>query len=89
MPRGPLLLFRPPPCCCCPAPLPCACAGLHLHLSNSHACPLPLNAAAGVVKYGQPLSLDDKIKVDLIVVGSVAVDPETGCRCGGWCLLML
>ena len=38
-------------------------------------------AAAGVVKYGVPLSLDDKIKVDLIVVGSVAVDPETGCRC--------
>ncbi|PRW39368.1 5-formyltetrahydrofolate cyclo-ligase COG0212 [Chlorella sorokiniana] len=38
--------------------------------------------SAGVVKYGVPLSLDDKIKVDLIVVGSVAVDPETGCRLG-------
>ncbi|KAL4440528.1 hypothetical protein ABPG75_003529 [Micractinium tetrahymenae] len=38
--------------------------------------------SAGVVKYGQPLSLDDRLKVDLIVVGSVAVDPETGCRLG-------
>jgi hypothetical protein len=45
--------------------------------------PHPHASAAGVVKYGQPLSLDDKLKVDLIVVGSVAVDPETGCRWAG------
>lgn len=36
---------------------------------------------AGVAKHGTPVSLDDKVKVDLIVVGSVAVDPQTGCRC--------
>ncbi|GAB4820621.1 hypothetical protein N2152v2_007667 [Parachlorella kessleri] len=29
--------------------------------------------SAGVQKYGRPLSLDDKLRVDLIVVGSVAV----------------
>ncbi len=49
----------------------------------------PAHGAAGVVKHGQPLSLDDPLRVDLIVVGSVAVDPETGCRQGrearvGW-----
>eukprot|EP00897_Mesotaenium_endlicherianum_P001422 jgi/Mesen1/1307/ME000013S00793 len=37
---------------------------------------------AGLAKYGQPLSLFDKIKVDLIVIGSVAVDPKTGARLG-------
>ncbi|KAI3431325.1 hypothetical protein D9Q98_004383 [Chlorella vulgaris] len=38
--------------------------------------------SAGVAKHGRPVSLDDPLKVDLIVVGSVAVDPLTGCRCG-------
>ncbi|MCO5559336.1 hypothetical protein L7F22_020315 [Adiantum nelumboides] len=38
--------------------------------------------AAGVAKYGKPLGLDAKLKVDLIVIGSVAVDPKTGARLG-------
>ncbi|XP_020524555.1 5-formyltetrahydrofolate cyclo-ligase-like protein COG0212 isoform X2 [Amborella trichopoda] len=38
--------------------------------------------ASGFAKYGRPISLDDKIKVDLIVIGSVAVDPSTGARLG-------
>jgi 5-formyltetrahydrofolate cyclo-ligase len=38
--------------------------------------------SAGVAKFGTPLSLDDKVKVDLLVIGSVAVDPKTGARLG-------
>lgn len=38
--------------------------------------------SVGVAKYGKPIGLDDKIKVDLIVIGSVAVDPKTGARLG-------
>uniref|UniRef100_A0A0D6R126 5-formyltetrahydrofolate cyclo-ligase n=1 Tax=Araucaria cunninghamii TaxID=56994 RepID=A0A0D6R126_ARACU len=38
--------------------------------------------SAGVVKYGKPIDLDAKLKVDLIVIGSVAVDPRTGARLG-------
>ncbi|CAA6660557.1 unnamed protein product [Spirodela intermedia] len=38
--------------------------------------------SVGVAKYGKPIGLDEKIKVDLIVVGSVAVDPSTGARLG-------
>ncbi|KAF7064362.1 hypothetical protein CFC21_070697 [Triticum aestivum] len=34
------------------------------------------------VKYGRPIDLDEVIKVDLIVIGSVAVDPSTGARLG-------
>ncbi|KAG5062479.1 hypothetical protein JHK85_003662 [Glycine max] len=34
--------------------------------------------SVGVAKHGQPIGLDKKIKVDLIVIGSVAVDPRTG-----------
>ncbi|KAH7294905.1 hypothetical protein KP509_27G024200 [Ceratopteris richardii] len=37
---------------------------------------------AGVAKYGKPLGLDAKLKVDLIVIGSVAVNPKTGARLG-------
>ncbi|RWW80736.1 hypothetical protein BHE74_00010907 [Ensete ventricosum] len=36
----------------------------------------------GAAKYGRPIGLDEKIKVDLIVIGSVAVDPRTGARLG-------
>ncbi|CAN6335662.1 unnamed protein product [Urochloa humidicola] len=36
----------------------------------------------GAAKYGRPLGLDEKIKVDLIVIGSVAVDPNSGARLG-------
>ncbi|KAE8646666.1 hypothetical protein Csa_004867 [Cucumis sativus] len=36
----------------------------------------------GVAKYGKPIGLDEKIKVDLIVIGSVAVDPKTGAQLG-------
>lgn len=49
---------------------------------------LPPNAineactSVGVAKYGRPIGLDEKIKVDLIVIGSVAVDPNTGARLG-------
>eukprot|EP01018_Ginkgo_biloba_P018575 Gb_16825 [translate_table: standard] len=39
-------------------------------------------SSAGVAKYGKPISLDAKLKVDLIVIGSVAVDPRTGARLG-------
>ncbi|KAG1369820.1 5-formyltetrahydrofolate cyclo-ligase-like protein [Cocos nucifera] len=38
--------------------------------------------SVGAAKYGRPISLDEKIKVDLIVIGSVAVDPRTGARLG-------
>lgn len=38
--------------------------------------------SAGVAKYGKPIGLQEKIKVDLIVIGSVAVDPKTGARLG-------
>lgn len=38
--------------------------------------------SAGAGKYGEPISLDAKLKVDLIVIGSVAVDPRTGARLG-------
>ncbi|PNH05245.1 Methenyltetrahydrofolate synthase domain-containing protein, partial [Tetrabaena socialis] len=47
--------------------------------------PQDLNEActsAGVAKYGEPLSLDEKIKVDMIVVGSSCVDPTSGARLG-------
>ncbi|EPS57438.1 hypothetical protein M569_17378, partial [Genlisea aurea] len=43
----------------------------------SEAC-----TSSGVAKYGNPIGLQEKIKVDLIVVGSVAVDPKTGARLG-------
>ncbi|KAL2497086.1 5-formyltetrahydrofolate cyclo-ligase-like protein [Abeliophyllum distichum] len=38
--------------------------------------------SVGVAKYGRPIGLDEKIRVDLIVIGSVAVDPNTGARLG-------
>ncbi|KAK1436399.1 hypothetical protein QVD17_02178 [Tagetes erecta] len=38
--------------------------------------------SVGVAKYGRPIGLDEKIKVDLIIIGSVAVDPKTGARLG-------
>ena len=38
--------------------------------------------SVGVAKYGRPIGLDEQIKVDLIVIGSVAVDPKTGARLG-------
>ncbi|MCL7029214.1 hypothetical protein MKW94_017625 [Papaver nudicaule] len=38
--------------------------------------------SVGVAKYGKPIGLDEKLKVDLIVIGSVAVDPKTGARLG-------
>ncbi|KAJ7528353.1 hypothetical protein O6H91_16G095500 [Diphasiastrum complanatum] len=37
---------------------------------------------AGVTKYGKPVGINAKFKVDLLVVGSVAVDPTTGARLG-------
>lgn len=38
--------------------------------------------ALGVAKHGKPLNLKAKLKVDLLVIGSVAVDPATGARLG-------
>ncbi|KAG8378090.1 hypothetical protein BUALT_Bualt08G0101900 [Buddleja alternifolia] len=38
--------------------------------------------SVGVAKYGRPIGLEENIKVDLIVIGSVAVDPKTGARLG-------
>lgn len=37
---------------------------------------------AGVVQFGEPIDLDAKIKVDMIVMGSVAVNPANGARIG-------
>jgi 5-formyltetrahydrofolate cyclo-ligase len=39
-------------------------------------------SSMGVSKYGKPVGLDDNLKVDLLVIGSVAVDPATGARLG-------
>jgi 5-formyltetrahydrofolate cyclo-ligase len=36
----------------------------------------------GVAKWGTPVTLNDKYTVDLVVVGSTAVCPETGARVG-------
>ncbi|QHO24737.1 hypothetical protein HN51_048257 [Arachis hypogaea] len=36
--------------------------------------------SVGVAKHGRPIGLDEKIKVDVIVIGSVAVDPKTDCK---------
>lgn len=47
------------------------------HSTIDEAC-----TSVGVAKYGRPIGLDEKIKVDLIVIGSVAVDPKTGARLG-------
>lgn len=54
-------------------------------LESSMFPPSKINEACssvGVAKYGKPIGLDHKIKVDLIVIGSVAVDPKTGARLG-------
>ncbi|XP_052201219.1 5-formyltetrahydrofolate cyclo-ligase-like protein COG0212 isoform X2 [Diospyros lotus] len=54
-------------------------------LESSMLSPITINEACtsvGVAKYGRPIGLDEKIKVDIIVIGSVAVDPKTGARLG-------
>ena len=54
-------------------------------LESSMLKPNSINEACtsvGVAKYGRSIGLDEKIKVDLVVVGSVAVDPKTGARLG-------
>ncbi|KAL6642316.1 hypothetical protein ACP70R_020497 [Stipagrostis hirtigluma subsp. patula] len=38
--------------------------------------------SVGAAKYGRPIGLDERLKVDLIVIGSVAVDPNSGARLG-------
>ena len=38
--------------------------------------------SVGMAKFATPLDLEDKISVDLIVVGSTAVCPRTGARIG-------
>ncbi|PKI58038.1 hypothetical protein CRG98_021531, partial [Punica granatum] len=54
-------------------------------LDSSTLTPSTINEACtsvGVAKHGRPIGLDEKIEVDLIVTGSVAVDPTTGARLG-------
>ncbi|KAK9748744.1 hypothetical protein RND81_02G077500 [Saponaria officinalis] len=54
-------------------------------LESQMLTPSTINEACtsvGVAKYGRPIGLDEKLKVDLIVIGSVAVDPKTGARLG-------
>ncbi|KNA18625.1 hypothetical protein SOVF_069000 [Spinacia oleracea] len=54
-------------------------------LESEMLSPSTINEACtsvGVAKYGRPIGLDENIKVDLILVGSVAVDPKTGARLG-------
>jgi 5-formyltetrahydrofolate cyclo-ligase len=46
------------------------------------ASPLLLLAALGIAEFGKALDLDASLKVDMVVVGSVAVDPKTGARLG-------
>lgn len=36
----------------------------------------------GVVQFGEPVELEAKIKVDMVIVGSVAVNPANGARIG-------
>jgi len=36
---------------------------------------------AGLRKYGAPVDIDDSIRIDLLLVGSIAINPETGARC--------
>eukprot|EP00252_Welwitschia_mirabilis_P004820 TRINITY_DN1513_c0_g1_i1.p1 TRINITY_DN1513_c0_g1~~TRINITY_DN1513_c0_g1_i1.p1 ORF type:complete len:343 (-),score=56.02 TRINITY_DN1513_c0_g1_i1:360-1388(-) len=47
------------------------------HATIRDAC-----TTAGAEMHGRPISLDAKLKVDIIVIGSVAVDPKTGARLG-------
>lgn len=54
-------------------------------LESTMLSPSTINEACtsvGVAKYGRPIGLEENIKVDLIVIGSVAVDPKTGARLG-------
>ncbi|KAF9609121.1 hypothetical protein IFM89_013375 [Coptis chinensis] len=59
--------------------------GFFSMLESNMFAPPTINEACtsvGVAKFGRPIGLDEKIKVDLIVIGSVAVDPKTGARLG-------
>ena len=56
------------------------------HLATAHNIMLIRRKAVciskGVAQYGTAVGLDAKYKVDLVVVGSSAVCPETGARVG-------
>ncbi|KAJ8762747.1 hypothetical protein K2173_017562 [Erythroxylum novogranatense] len=54
---------------------------LESHMLNPSTI-LEACTSVGVAKYGMPIGLDEKLKVDLIVIGSVAVNPKTGARLG-------
>ncbi|CAI5480452.1 unnamed protein product [Closterium sp. Yama58-4] len=59
--------------------------GFFSRLSAAHIPPDQLLAActaAGVARHGVPVALEDKVGVDMVVLGSVAVDPTTGARLG-------
>ncbi|CAI6005281.1 unnamed protein product [Closterium sp. NIES-65] len=59
--------------------------GFFSRLSADHIPPDQLLAActaAGVARHGVPVALEDKVAVDMVVLGSVAVDPTTGARLG-------
>lgn len=49
---------------------------------NDNAAVKQCCTSAGVAKYGKPIALDDDVKVDIVVIGSCAVDVNTGARLG-------
>ena len=49
--------------------------------------PTAIVSQAGVVQYGEPIELEAKLKVDLVVIGSVAVNQTFAS--GGFMLLLL
>lgn len=66
-------------------PQPCLRTGFFSVLESNMLTPSSINEVCtlvGVAKYGRAIGLDDKIKVDPIVIGSVAVDPKTGACLG-------
>eukprot|EP00191_Tetraselmis_sp_GSL018_P020642 CAMPEP_0177584302 /NCGR_PEP_ID=MMETSP0419_2-20121207/3821_1 /TAXON_ID=582737 /ORGANISM="Tetraselmis sp., Strain GSL018" /LENGTH=351 /DNA_ID=CAMNT_0019073827 /DNA_START=721 /DNA_END=1777 /DNA_ORIENTATION=- len=54
-----------------------------LHRDRIASAELPFACtSAGVREHGAPVSLQDDLRVGLVVVGSVAVNPANGCRIG-------
>ncbi|KAJ4701046.1 5-formyltetrahydrofolate cyclo-ligase [Melia azedarach] len=66
-------------------PQHCLRTGFFFVLEPSRLSPNTVNEACtsvGVAKHGKPIGLDEKIKVDLIVIGSIVVEPKTGAQPG-------
>ena len=49
---------------------------------NNNATVKQCCTSAGVAKHGKPIALDADVKVDVVVIGSCAVDVNTGARLG-------